>query len=177
VGTHRRNLRISGLALALASFAVAMLVAPQVHAAADVLAGEGGFFSTLLAHVLGFDGAGAKGPRCAGFRSCDLAFLGILGVVVVAALRLRHSTIRRRLDLARRMVEQGMEPPPELVGKGIGNDLRRGLVLVCTGLGLLAASLLGGSEHLSPAGLIPGFIGLGYLASHRFAGRKRGPRP
>jgi hypothetical protein len=171
---------VSGLWLAVASFAFGMLVAPEAHAAASAVTGalgsEGGFLARLLSDVLGFDIGGGSGPRCAGFRACDLTFLAIVAVVIVAVVRLRHQTTRRRLDLARRMVEQGMEPPADLVGNSTGNDLRRGLVLVFTGLGLLGASFLGGKGDLSPAGLIPGFIGLGYLASHRFAGRKR-PRP
>lgn len=168
--------KVPGLWLAIASFVFGMLIAPEAHAAAAALGGEGGFLSTLLSHLLGFDVGGSQGPRCAGFRACDLTFLAIVAVVVVAIVRLRHQTQRRRLDLARRMVEQGMEPPTDLVGASTGNDLRRGLVLVFTGLGLLGASFLGGKGDLSPAGLIPGFIGLGYLASHRFAGRRR-PRP
>lgn len=177
--TSRRVLGLPGgsLVLSFVAFAVGFLLAPEAHAAAEALTGEGGFLSTIIGHILGWEDADASGPRCAGFRACDLAFIAILGVVVVAIIRLRHATARRRLDLARRMVEQGMEPPADLMGTNVGNDLRRGLVLVATGMGLLAASSLGGSGHLSPAGLIPGFIGLGYLASHRFAGRKREPRP
>ncbi len=110
----------------------------------------------------------AEPPRC-GFRAFDLAFLGVVALIVISAIRFRHATQRRRLELARRMVEKGIEPPPELLGTTTGSDLRRGLVLVFTGVGLLAASILGGGDGLSPAGLIPGFIGIGYLVSHRFA--------
>lgn len=110
----------------------------------------------------------AQPPRC-GFRAFDLAFLAVVALIVISAIRFRHATTRKRLDLARRMVEKGIEPPPELLGSNTGSDLRRGLVLVFTGVGLLVASVLGGSEGLSPAGLIPGFIGVGYLVSHRFA--------
>ena len=60
-----------------------------------------------------------------------------------------------------------------MVGAAGTNDLRRGLVLVSTGIGLSLASLMG-SGGMSPAGLIPGFIGLGYLVSHRFAVKKPG---
>jgi hypothetical protein len=109
----------------------------------------------------------AQPPR--GFRAFDLAFLGVVALIVISAIRFRHATMRKRLDLARRMVEKGIEPPPELLGSTTGSDLRRGVVLVFTGVGLLVASLLGGSQGLSPAGLIPGFIGIGYLVSHRFA--------
>jgi hypothetical protein len=111
----------------------------------------------------------ARAPNCAGFQAFDLAFLAVVALIVISAIRFRHATTRRRLELARRMVEKGLEPPPELVGANNGSDLRRGLVLVSTGVGLLLASMLGNSEGISPAGLIPGFIGIGYLISHRFA--------
>ena len=110
----------------------------------------------------------AKTPACSGFGSFDIAFLAVVSLIIISAIRFRHATTRRRLDLARRMVEKGLEPPAELLGGG-ASDLRRGLVLVCTGVGLLLASVLGGGEGISPAGLIPGFIGVGYLISHRFA--------
>ena len=59
-----------------------------------------------------------------------------------------------------------MEPHDELVGATPEQDLRRGLVLVFAGGGLLAASFMGGRGEMSPAGLIPGFIGFGYLVSY-----------
>jgi hypothetical protein len=111
----------------------------------------------------------ARAPNCSGFQAFDLAFLAVVALIVISAIRFRHATTRRRLELARRMVEKGLEPPPELVGANNGGDLRRGLVLVSTGVGLLLASMLGNSNGISPAGLIPGFIGIGYLISHRFA--------
>lgn len=114
-----------------------------------------------------------QAPR-GGFRTFDFAFLAVVALIVISAIRFRHATARHRLELARRMVEKGIEPPPELLGSTAGSDLRRGVVLVFTGVGLLVASLLGGSGGLSPAGLIPGFIGVGYLVSHRFAARERG---
>ncbi len=111
----------------------------------------------------------ARAPNCAGFQAFDLAFLAVVALIVISAIRFRHATTRRKLELARRMVEKGLEPPPELVGANNGSDLRRGLVLVSTGVGLLFASMLANGNGISPAGLIPGFIGIGYLISHRFA--------
>ena len=127
--------------------------------------------SGAVGYLLEFDSMlfEARAPSCSGFRAFDLAFLAVVALIVISAIRFRHATTRRRLDLARRMVEKGIEPPHELVGANNGSDLRRGLVLVCTGVGLLLASMLGNNESLSPAGLIPGFIGIGYLVSHRFA--------
>jgi hypothetical protein len=129
----------------------------------------------VIGYVLEFDSMLFAPPSSAhgGFRTFDLAFLAVVALIVISAIRFRHATTRQRLDLARKMVEKGIEPPPELTGAQSGSDLRRGLVLVCTGVGLLLASLLGGGNDLSPAGLIPGFIGVGYLISHRFAVRGR----
>jgi hypothetical protein len=135
--------------------------------------------SGVMTYVLEFDSMlfAPQAPAHGGFRAFDLAFLAVVALIVISAIRFRHATTRRRLELARRMVEKGIEPPPELVGAQTGSDLRRGLVLVFTGVGLLLASLFGSGKDVSPAGLIPGFIGIGYLVSHRFAVRNSSSRP
>ena len=112
----------------------------------------------------------------AGSLVLDIAFLALLVIAVIAVVRVRHTSEQSRLELARRYIEKGMNPPPTLFPSAAGNDLRRGIVLVFTGLGLLCASLVaGGWSHgvqgLGPAGLIPGFIGLGYLVSYACAVR------
>lgn len=150
------------------------LVAAPAHAALAAESKswiEGGMRGLLLcvAHFDAMVRFEAESRPCHGFQAVDLALVAVVALVVIAVIRFRHATSRKRLELARRMVEQGMEPPAELLGSKTGNDLRRGIVLVCAGLGLLLASHLGGDEKLSPAGLIPGFIGIGYLLSHRFA--------
>lgn len=106
----------------------------------------------------------------------DIAFLALLVIAVIAVVRIRQRTEENRLELARQFIEKGMEPPPALFPSAAGNDLRRGIVLVFTGLGLLCASLVAsgwshGVQGLGPAGLIPGFIGLGYLVSYACAMR------
>ncbi|TPV93110.1 MAG: hypothetical protein B7733_22310 [Myxococcales bacterium FL481] len=116
--------------------------------------------------------ANASGS-CGGLRVWDLAFLGLVAIVLVAAIRFRHLAIQRRLELARRMVERGLEPPSELWGASPGGDLRRGVVLLCTGVGALVTAHASDHWSLAPLGLIPGFIGLGYLLSYRFASRRR----
>ncbi len=122
-----------------------------------------------LESALGFSlwtDPGGAGAEVGSVQALDIALLAVIGLVVIVAVRVRHATARHRLDLARRMVERGMEPPEELVGATPEQDLRRGLVLVFAGGGLLAASFMGGRGEMSPAGLIPGFIGFGYLASY-----------
>lgn len=165
-----------GAGLVTWGLAATALAADLTPLALDAGIGQQGC-SSAIGYVLEFDSMlfEARAPSCSGFRAFDLAFLAVVALIVISAIRFRHATTRRRLDLARRMVEKGLEPPPELVGVNNGSDLRRGLVLVCTGIGLLLASTLGHNDSLSPAGLIPGFIGIGYLVSHRFAiGKPRG---
>jgi len=116
--------------------------------------------------------------NCAGGGSLvlDVAFLALLVIAVIAVVRIRQTSEQNRLELARQYIEKGMNPPPTLFPSAAGNDLRRGIVLVFTGLGLLCASLVAsgwshGVQGLGPAGLIPGFIGLGYLVSYACAVR------
>jgi hypothetical protein len=161
---------VLGAGLVTWGFAATALAAEWTPLVLDTGIGEQGC-SGAVGYLLEFDSMlfETSAPSCSGFRAFDLAFLAVVALIVISAIRFRHATTRRRLDLASRMVEKGLEPPPELTGANNGSDLRRGLVLVCTGIGLLLASSLGASESLSPAGLIPGFIGVGYLVSHRFA--------
>lgn len=101
----------------------------------------------------------------------DVAFLALLVITVIAVVRIRQRGEEGRFELARRYLEKGMDPPPDLFPSSAQGDLRRGIVLVFAGLGLLGASL--GMPGLGPTGLIPGFIGLGYLASFACASRKK----
>ena len=155
-----------------------VLMLPGVAHASDVRHAVTGTthaaWSLLREFSLSFLSEELTPDACAGFELWDVAFLGILAAVFISVLRLRHSAARERLDVARHMVEQGLEPPSELLGVDPRADLRRGLVLCGAGIGLLVASIVGGKEGLSPAGLIPGFIGVGYLVSHWLARRSVG---
>lgn len=119
---------------------------------------------------------GVSGPSggaevCATSLIVDIAFLALLVIAVIAVVRIRQRGEDGRLELARRYLEKGMDPPQNLFPSSAQGDLRRGLVLVFAGLGLLGASF--GMPGLGSTGLIPGFIGLGYLASFACAARKR----
>jgi hypothetical protein len=138
---------------------------PLVTLVAGMGFGRSAWAGFACAHAgLSEHGASAGGAACA--NASHLLFLGVVALVAIVALRMRHATARRRLDLARRMVEQGMSPPAELI-RPHGNDLRRGLVLVATGAGLLAYTAIGHGSTM--VGLVPAFIGAGYMLSHRFA--------
>lgn len=111
----------------------------------------------------------APGAPCQGSWLFDLGALGLFFTTVVVVMRMRLRGEERRLELARRFIEQGLTPPAELFPSAAQSDLRRGVVLVAAGLGILAASGSGG--HFGAIGLIPGFIGLGYLVSYTLSRR------
>ena len=73
----------------------------------------------------------------------------------------RHQTVRA-------MVEKGVEIPPELLGEGKRppsprRDLRRGILLVCTGIGIGLFLLFEDGLDEAALGLVPILIGIGYL--------------
>ena len=106
---------------------------------------------------------------CRGSWMFDLSALGLFFATVVVIVRMRLRAEVNRLDLARRYIDQGIEPPVSLFPSAARSDLRRGVILLFAGLGLLATGQVGG--NLGPVGMIPGFIGLGYLASYALSQR------
>jgi hypothetical protein len=87
------------------------------------------------------------------------------------AKELKHQTIRLAL-------EKGQPLPPGLLEerRPRGNDLSTGVKDIFFGVGL---SLFFFFVHpqLWPVGLIPGFLGLGYLAAHALTGRQQPGAP
>lgn len=180
---------LSGMAAAFVAFVVAM---PQAQAAPLML--EGGLGSEVLGLVddvartlaqgggLCLDGLASVGSlfgldphrsadalECHDLRGVGFAFLGLAAVVVIAVGRMRLATEQRRLDIVRRLIEQGFEPPDGLFTAPARRDLRKGVVLVFAGLGLVVAGMMLGDRGMAAGGLIPAFIGIGYLVSHRLA--------
>lgn len=171
---HRTVSSTAGFLALVVSLGTAVEVrAATGHAATTGFCGVLGRLWSLGDRVAHGDLGARAGQPCGGLQVWDLVFLAVVALVLVAAIRFRHLTVQRRLELARRMVERGLEPPGELWGASPAGDLRRGVVLVCAGLGLLVTSYVSARPGLAPAGLIPGFIGLGYLLSYRFASGRR----
>jgi hypothetical protein len=94
---------------------------------------------------------------------------------LVATLLLRYRKHAQLQDTLRLMIEKGADIPPELIAPPAApyGDLRRGLILVGAGLALLIlVGLVFGFETGSWAvGLIPSFIGAGYLIVWRISRR------
>lgn len=119
-------------------------------------------------HGTGHGGA----PR--GLPILGLGLLGLAAVVVLALGRMRLANEHKRLDVAQRLIEQGVEPPASLLANPVRNDLRKGIVLLFAGGGLLAAGLLTGDRGMAAGALVPEFIGAGYLVSYWLAARSQG---
>lgn len=136
---------------------------------------EGGLRGGLDWMSLGLDwgdadlSTGSAGPR--GLPVLGLGLLGLAAVVVLALGRMRLANEHKRLDVAQKLIEQGMEPPASLLANPARNDLRKGVVLLFAGGGLLAAGLLTADRGMAAGALVPEFIGAGYLVSYWLAAR------
>jgi len=101
-------------------------------------------------------------------------FLTIL-LVVIATLALRYRKHAQTQETLRLMIEKGAEIPPEFLTPPVSqySDLRRGLILVGAGLSLsIVIGLIQGFGSGSWAiGLVPAFIGAGYLIVWRYSQR------
>jgi len=101
-------------------------------------------------------------------------FLTIL-VSLTAALVFRHRKHAQLQETLRLMIEKGADIPPELIAPPAApyGDLRRGLVLVGAGLSLLilVGLVFGFGTGSWAVGLIPAFIGAGYLIVWRISRR------
>jgi hypothetical protein len=138
--------------------------------ARTVVHGSGLFLDGLssVGVMLGLD-PHRSAVECHDLRGVGFAFLGLAAVVVIAVGRMRLATEQRRLELARKLIEKGFEPPEGLLSAPARRDLRKGVVLVFAGLGLVVAGMMLGDRGMAAGGLVPAFIGIGYLVSHRLA--------
>ncbi|PZR74144.1 MAG: hypothetical protein DLM52_09865 [Chthoniobacterales bacterium] len=117
------------------------------------------------------------------FPLAAISMLTVFGfpVAIVAVIMFSSWAKARSLHrTVRMMVEKGQPVPPELfTTPGAGApirpwyDLRRGIVLLSVGFGLMMFFGLtaGWDEGVWALGLIPGLIGLGYILAWRLANR------
>lgn len=103
-----------------------------------------------------------------------------LAVVIGLAIYFGHRRDANRQKTLQAMVEHGVQIPPELLVPPVRSDadLRRGLIFVGTGLGLMA--MLGllptGEVGVWSVGLIPVLIGVAYLIAWRIGSKRAASR-
>jgi hypothetical protein len=115
--------------------------------------------------------SGGEAEACGSLRGVAFAVLGLAAIVMIAIGRMRMATEHKRLEVARRLVEQGIDPPAALLMGPARNDMRRGVVLMFAGVGMFVAGVVGDHRALMAAGLVPEFVGIGYLLSYWLAAR------
>ena len=105
--------------------------------------------------------------------------VGTLFPVIIVWLILRYRTQRNQLlyDTAVKLADKGQPVPPELFSNlnAPGSDLRRGVVLAMFGLALAITLYEVGAPWTF--GLIPLFIGFGFLLVHKLENSKSGATP
>jgi hypothetical protein len=94
-----------------------------------------------------------------------IASFGATIAIVAVVLFFRHRSQQTRQEIYRTFLEKGEPIPPQLLGARASRntDLRRGMVLLAGGIGVSLALLLAHEGGLAGYGLIPAFIGIGFL--------------
>jgi len=135
---------------------------------AEILAtGEEG--KTLLGNF------GGEGADLLVAQLVPLAFFLTILLGLTATLVLRYRKHAQLQETLRLMIEKGADIPPELIAPPVPpyGDLRRGVVLIGAGLSLaiLVGLVWGFASGAWAVGLIPAFIGAGYLFVWRLSRR------
>ena len=114
-------------------------------------------------------------------KQVAVAFFIAVALVVGLALLTYYRIAVQRHQTLRAMVEKEMEIPPGLLGQGAaassaGRDQRRGILLVCAGVGIGLFFLAEGGPEEGMLGMIPVLIGVGYLIVARLQARAASAR-
>jgi hypothetical protein len=98
-----------------------------------------------------------------------IASFGTTVVIVAIVLYFRLRATRLKHELVRIYLDKGQPVPPLVLGEGRSPnaDLRRGLVLLATGVSIAIAFALGGQGQVVGLGVIPALIGVAYLVVWR----------
>lgn len=134
----------------------------------------------------GLDKLGDAASSHAGMTALMGEFIGLVAVilifgtpVIIVLAVLRHRANRQRLinEMVLKLADKGQPIPPELFIEPVRpkSDLRRGVILVGVGLGLIGFFYFNDDHDGVGIGFIPLMIGLGYLVSWKLEQGKKSP--
>jgi hypothetical protein len=96
-------------------------------------------------------------------------------LIVAAALYAGYRKDRQRHETLRLAIERGANIPPELITppRKRGSDLKRGILLMSTGIALaILLSATATERGVWTVALIPTLLGLGYLVVYKLEGKR-----
>ena len=102
------------------------------------------------------------------FMICLLPFL-FAAVIIIINVRSKNAESKRRYDLYSKSLEMGQTVPEHFFDepkKSASSNLRKGILWFVVGLGLLISFLAMGQKDALIVGIVPAFVGVGYLLVH-----------
>jgi len=102
------------------------------------------------------------------FMICLLPFV-FAGVIIISNVRSKNAESKRRYELYSKSLEMGQTVPEHFFDepkKTASSNLRKGILWFVVGLGLLISFLAMGEKDGLIVGIVPAFVGVGYLLVH-----------
>ena len=103
------------------------------------------------------------------FLICMLPFLFVISIIVVKTKSQKEES-RRRYDLYTKSLEMGQTVPEHFFDEpkktNPASNLKKGILCLFIGLGVLISFIVMHKENALILGIIPAFIGIGYLLVH-----------
>jgi hypothetical protein len=111
-----------------------------------------------------------------------MGFFASVVIVVALVVAGYHRYTVQRHETLRAMVDKGMQIPPEQLGPGARppgprTDIRRGVLLICAGLGTALFLAFEEGPREAGLGLIPGLVGVGYLVLAKLESARETSQP
>lgn len=103
------------------------------------------------------------------FMICMLPFL-FVAIIIMLNLRAKNAESKRRYDLYTKSIEMGQSVPEHFFDEpkkaNPSSNLKRGIICMAVGLALLVFYLVNKNDGFLIGGIIPAFLGAGYLLVH-----------
>ena len=102
------------------------------------------------------------------FMICMLPFL-FVGIIIALNVRSKNAESKRRYELYSKSLENGQTVPEHFFdepSKSASSNLKKGILWLVVGVGLLISFIAMGQRDALIVGIVPAFVGIGYLLVH-----------